>query len=124
MSNIEKADQDIDFYEGVRRKVVDKMVSKGVPSDPEEIRLLLQAVDGGSRTALGRKKSAADDESNRIGGNIADTMAELLRNSPTVKQQRERGNMPSVPDADLVPGETDVGTKDVSYGAMRPAVPQ
>lgn len=124
MSNVDKAEQDLEYYEGIRKKVVDKMTSKGVPTDPEEIRLLMQAVDGGSRTALGRKKAAADDETNRIGGSIADTMAELLRATPTNKQQRERGSMPSVPEADLVPGEIDTGTKDVRYEAMRPGVPQ
>lgn len=124
MNDVVKADQDLEFYEGVRRQVVTKITAKGIPSDPEEIRLLMQAVDGGSRTALGRKKAAAEDENNRIGGNIADTMAELLRASPTTKQQRERGSMPQVPDADLVQGETDTGTKDVRYGAMRPSVPQ
>jgi hypothetical protein len=122
MSNVEKADQDLDFYEGVRRKVVDKITEKGIPEDPDAIRLLMQAVDGGSRTALGRKKAAADDEANRIGGSVADTIAELLRSSPTTKQKRERDSMPSVPDANLIPGEIEVGTKDVQYASMRPPV--
>jgi hypothetical protein len=46
----------------------------------------------------------------------------MVRNSPTTKQKRERDSMPSVPDANLIPGEIEVGTKDVQYASMRPPV--
>lgn len=48
-----------------REKIVTKLIAKGIPSDKEEVELLLKVLDGIDRTAIGLKrisveKSAAD----------------------------------------------------------------
>jgi hypothetical protein len=118
----DKADEALDFYENVRRQVVTDLSGRGIPQDPRQLGLLLQAVDGGSRVALGRKKVAAEEEGNRVNGNLADTMAEILRTNLTSAQKRDRGQpLDEVPVPTLVPGETDQGVKEVRYSQMRPS---
>ena len=50
MSDITQDDINLDYYEGIRKQLVGKLVLSGVPTDPEMGGLLLKALDGGVKT--------------------------------------------------------------------------
>lgn len=112
-------DVDINYYEDIRKKFVQETVSKGIPKDIEVAALLLRAIDGGVKTALVKKKIMADKEANENTANVQLLMSKILMATPTVQQNLKR--IESLPDVDLVsplPGETEIGTKEVRYNKI------
>lgn len=116
MSEISQDDVDLNYYEGIRKQMVQSIVAKGVPTDPEMAGLLLKAIDGGGRVILTKKRLTVDQEASENMANTQNVIAEILRSSPTAKQRLRRTESLSV--VDMVPpkpGEAEVGTKMVRY---------
>lgn len=116
MSDINQDDADLNYYEGIRKQVVSKIVAGGIPTDPEMAGLLLKAIDGGGRVILTKKRLVVDKEANENIANTQMIIAEVLRSSPTNKQRLKRTE--ALPQVDLVaprPGEIEIGTKSVRY---------
>ena len=129
MTEPTKEDLELNFYEGVRKDIVTKLVAeKDILSDTERASLLLKAVDGGSRTALAKKRLAVDQEAVASQAQTMELFANLLTNTPTARQRMERGEgRAPLDDVDAtapIAGETDIGTKEVHYdkimGSERP----
>ena len=116
MSDISQDDLDLQFYEGVRKKVVVDLTKKGIPSDPEYLNILLKAVDGGSKNIIAKKRLEVDKEDTQNKGQALGIVAEMLRNMPTAQQRRERTEpLPTIDVVPALPGETSVGTKEIKY---------
>lgn len=117
MSEINQDDADLNFYESTRKNIVTTLVSKGVGNlDNETLSLVLKAVDGGSRTVLTKKRLEVDRENNETLAANQALIAEVLRASPTRQQQLGRTNPLPVIDMTVpAPGETEIGTKQVTY---------
>lgn len=120
MTEPTKEDLDLNFYEGVRKDIVTKLTAeKDILNDTERANLLLKAVDGGSRTALAKKRLAVDQEAVASQAQTMELFANLLTNTPTARQRMERGETRApLAEIDATPpiaGETDIGTKEVLY---------
>ncbi len=116
MSEKTQDDIDLNYYEGVRKQIISKITTGGIPNDKEMIDTLLKAVDGGSRVVLTKKRLEVDKEGNEVKAQTQAMVAEILKAVPTAKQSRER----AVPLGEVeivapLPGETSVGTKELTY---------
>lgn len=117
MSQISNEDLDLQHYEGIRRQLASTIMKGGkVPEDKESQDLLLKVIDGGSRTALTRKRIEVEKEGNQINAEKQAIVQELLRSVPTLKQAKSRTQeLPSVEMVVPKPGEIDIGTKELPY---------
>lgn len=116
MEQFNQDDADLNFYEGTRKKIVSSLMEKGVPQDNESIGLVLKAIDGGSRTILTKKRLEVDKENSEVISANQALIAEILKSSPTRQQQLQRTT--PLPEIDMSvpgPGETEIGTKQVTY---------
>ena len=114
----EKTQDDIElnYYEGVRKQIISKITTNGIPNDKEMIDTLLKAVDGGSRVVLTKKRLEVDKEGNEVKAQTQAMVAEILKAVPTAKQSRERAiPLGEVEIVAPLPGETSVGTKELTY---------
>ena len=119
MSDITQDDINLDYYEGIRKQLVAKLVLPGVPTDPEMGGLLLKALDGGVKTILTKKRLTADKEVNENMAITQQLIAEVLRATPTNKQKLNRTE--ALPEIDFTapkPGEVEIGTKEVRYNKI------
>ena len=116
MSEKTQDDIDLNYYEGVRKQIISKITTGGIPSDKEMIDTLLKAVDGGSRVVLTKKRLEVDKEGNEVKAQTQAMVAEILKAVPTAKQSRERAiPLGEVEIVAPLPGETSVGTKELTY---------
>ena len=116
MSEKTQDDIDLNYYEGVRKQIISKITTNGIPNDKEMIDTLLKAVDGGSRVVLTKKRLEVDKEGNEVKAQTQAMVAEILKAVPTAKQSRERAiPLGEVEIVAPLPGETSVGTKELTY---------
>ena len=116
MSEKTQDDIDLNYYEGVRKQIITKLTTGGIPNDKETIDTLLKAVDGGSRVVLTKKRLEVDKEGNEVKAQTQAMVAEILKAVPTAKQSRERAiPLGEVEIVAPLPGETSVGTKELTY---------
>lgn len=116
MSDIDQDDIDLNYYEGVRKQIVTKLMKDGPPTDNEQLNTLLKAIDGGGRVILTKKRLAQDKEDNQTKGQTLAMVSEILRSVPTASQARQRTTeLPSVEVVPTLPGETSIGTKEITY---------
>ncbi len=116
MSEKTQDDIDLNYYEGVRKQIISKITTGGIPNDKEMIDTLLKAVDGGSRVVLTKKRLEVDKEGNEVKAQTQAMVAEILKAVPTAKQSRERAiPLGEVEIVAPLPGETSVGTKELTY---------
>lgn len=116
MSSVSQDDIDLNNYEEVRKRVVNSITSKGIPTDNETLSILLKAIDGGSNVILKKKRIEADKEDNNLKTQQQAILMELLKNTPTARQNLERTKeLPSIEAVVPLPGETSIGTKELSY---------
>lgn len=116
MSEKTQDDIDLNYYEGVRKQIITKLTTGGIPNDKEMIDTLLKAVDGGSRVVLTKKRLEVDKEGNEVKAQTQAMVAEILKAVPTAKQSRERAiPLGEVEIVAPLPGETSVGTKELTY---------
>ena len=116
MSEKSQDDIDLNYYEGVRKQIISKITTGGIPNDKEMIDTLLKAVDGGSRVVLTKKRLEVDKEGNEVKAQTQAMVAEILKAVPTAKQSRERAiPLGEVEIVAPLPGETSVGTKELTY---------
>lgn len=103
------------YTQGMRQRLINEIIAKGIPQDDDSQKMLLAALDGMDRNALGTKRLQAEDRNAD-----ADRQAALL----IVEMQAQLGavnpylrgvvgdNVPAHPDVllatvELVPGELD-----------------
>lgn len=121
-------DQALAFTQGHRRAVVRELTRNcALPSDADERKLLLAALDGMDRTTLTVKRIKSDE---KVGGEMAGAagaVANLLSQLSSRSNKRTAGiegsDQPpaldrTVPDPTLVPGETDVNPGQLTYDSF------
>lgn len=129
---IEKTDERLDFFNeqekrirnkniNIREKIVDEMTDNGetIPTDPKEIRLLLDVMDSSDKQTEANATIRATQEANESTNNNMGAMIELMRQlqkdnaknngSRTVDLKNEH-----VP-VDIVSGETDINPPQLEY---------
>ncbi|HWT40108.1 MAG TPA: hypothetical protein VN081_02450 [Dongiaceae bacterium] len=135
----------LDFTQRHRKDLVDVLTANGAPTDGEVANVLLKTLDGMDRQALTKMKIKSDertnDNSDKLAASvIAGVFAQLKGKNPYEKeviegQLLERAapavDLSKLPAIELVPGETDIGTSDLTYesftasqGKKRPQNPE
>ena len=117
-------DKILAFTHAKRMFIVEQMLASGkLPEDPAEKKVLLNALDGMDKAALGRKRIKVEEKTNTSMAQAAALIAHVL-NAPGVNQaykasapvQREAPTLPSdVPPPVLVEGETSVVQNSRNY---------
>lgn len=122
----------LDFTQGQRKKLVDALTANGTPTDSEVASTLLKTLDGMDRQALTKMKIKSDEKSANnsdamAAAVIAGVFAKLKGKNPyereilegeVVQQAAPTPDLSKLPAVELVPGETDIGTSDLTYEAF------
>ncbi len=120
-------DQVLAYTQNKRKTIVDVLMENNrIPADRGEMALLVQALDGLDRAALGSKRIKADEKASEVTAGSAAAIARLLtelgsRNKHSVdditdavpREAPVLGN--HIPDPVLVPGEIDVAGPQLDY---------
>ncbi len=115
-------DELMNFTKGTRKSFLRYILREGFPDDPKDQSTLLSAMNDMDRTALGNKRIGANDRMAAADVMVAKTIA-MISESFTGSNPFERenqGQVPAIemsllPDADIAPGETDIGVSTESY---------
>lgn len=118
--------EDIDILKRtqvIRNSLVTKLMRSGqVPDDINQQRMLLDVVNSMDKSTLQKAKVKAEDKSNENKEAKAKAVAQFLLEARKRQQTLpvvESAELPqSVPAPELVPGETDIGTQDLTYDAF------
>ena len=107
----------------IRNSLVTKLMRSGqVPDDIDQQRMLLDVVNSMDKSTLQKAKVKAEDKSNENKEAKAKAVAQFLLEARKRQQTLpvvESAELPqSVPAPELVPGETDIGTQDLTYDAF------
>lgn len=119
-------DELLAFTQKRRRVIVSQVMGSGTPSSSEDRMLLMQALDGIDRAALGNKRirsnDRASDENAKISRGITEMLASIGNSNPF---QNTTGNGPitldrisnteALPVARVLEGEFKVGTEELSF---------
>jgi len=114
-----------------RKSFIQLLMPDGkLPEDPKDKALILKALDGNDKVALGRMRIKADDRASAGQEQVARLLAHVLQSvsgqkNPYLVDVNERptgagvGMIPTVPDhlvgINLVDGETSVNPRQLSY---------
>jgi hypothetical protein len=91
---IEESFQDLDFTQGIRRRIVDGIASKAIEDkDPEMLRTTMQALDGMDKVSMGRLKLNEKAKENETRQDEAAAMAQYL---VTLSDRRQKEGKPEV----------------------------
>lgn len=113
-------DIDLDFVRGVRKDVIAKLTSKGIPEDNHQMAILQSYLNDMSRDAMGKKRLKVEKQ---IGDKTAEAqalIASLLLN-PDVKKigRGAGGRIPELPHdlphVEIVEGEFSEGGQGETY---------
>jgi len=135
IANMEVLDDDqaLAFTQKARRKIVSKILEKGeIPEDKGEQIMLLQALDGMDRAALGNKRIKADEKASDALGDSSALIAQMLtqmagnvklaKSEDIVDVEAKDITAPAlpdtIPDPILVPGETTIGAPQLDYDSF------
>lgn len=123
---IELSDDDlIRFTQGTRKKFIEHLVKDGFPEEPKEQYVLLTAMADMDRTALGRKRIGASEKQSAADLLVARAITQIGEQfgdrhpferegegrAPTIEEDK-------LPDAEAVPGETDIGLSEENYESL------
>jgi len=104
----------------LRKEVIKKLTSSGIPeNDNEKMTLLLKAADGMDRVSLTRMRISVDSEASKTNSEVASAIADLLMKASSSGNKPFQSTAPierdtptlsnSIPRPDIVPGELDIG---------------
>jgi hypothetical protein len=114
-------DEALRHFERQRMKLIANL-TKGdtLPEDPKVQKVLLSAIDGGSKVVIAMKRLEQDKAANSVNQSLQATMAEILKNTVTNDQKvlAQRREEAQVPEVVPKPGETQTGTLEVKYSTM------
>lgn len=112
----------LQFTQRERKKFVNHLIKDGYPADPKEQRILLTALADMDRTALGNKRLNVDEKQVAVDGKVVEMVGKISEQfgGHNPFEGRTTGELPTVdtralPEADPVPGETDIGISEDSY---------
>ena len=121
--------QSLDWSQGIRRRIVAKKLQNGVPSDNDEIKILLSTLKDHDSTAISDRRNRIDESTSQSSAEIALAMVEMVKQqanqnpfavrtvdgSPVKAVGANSGallkiNEAKLGDHDLVDGEGEIGT--------------
>lgn len=118
-------DDIISFTQGTRKRFIDEVIAEGFPQDPKEQHVMLTALADMDRTALGNKRIGATERQSAADSLVARAITQLGDNfgANNPYEKDVGGSIPAydaslLPDANPVPGETDIGLSDQNYKAF------
>lgn len=105
-----------------RRELIGVLTKGGVPTDPKDQRTLLTTLSDMDKVALGNKRIGASEKQSAADVLVATAISEISRRFETTDPFKGGNRLSEVivdveklPDANLVPGETDVGLSTQSF---------
>lgn len=103
----------------LREKMILTLTEKGaIPENPKDRYFLLKVMETMDTTILTKAKIKSDDAGQRVQESIAKSLSEILIKTSTTVPNSQR-EAPVVDNeykvTDLVPGETDAKSSDLSY---------
>jgi len=121
-------DEVLKYTQGVRKELVKDLTFGGMPTAEENRKLLLATLKDMDSNALGNKKIKVEEKVGMSQANANALVAEVLRvvgNGDAFVIEGSARTAPSLPDTiglpNLVPGETDINAKPISYENFAPA---
>lgn len=114
-------DEALRHFERQRMKLIANLTKDDkLPDDPKVQKVLLSAIDGGSKVVIAMKRLEQDKAANSVNQSLQATMAEILKNTVTNDQKvlAQRREEAQVPEVVPKPGETQTGTLEVKYSTM------
>lgn len=125
-------DQVLDYTQQQRRFVIDKLTGNGahLPDDTKDVNLILGALDGMDRNALGRKRIRVEEQANKTGSAMTGLVAEMLKRSKDVAFFQQGATNPGVtrvapelgsdvPEPELVEGELSQSPLQMTFEAFQ-----
>ena len=115
------------FTQGTRKRFVDEMMEGGFPKENKDRTTLLMALADMDRTALGNKRIGATERRSAADALVATTLSRLQdslgERNPFEGKDTPLAHLPEInqallPDADPVPGETDIGISNTDYDTL------
>lgn len=119
-------DEVLQFTQHKRKELVDTLCEKGVPTDPKEQQVLLAALGDMDRTALTKKRLNSDNNNAAADREAQLAIAAIYQRVGNRSPFEVDANAPiegvaiEVPEKlveklELVPGETEIGVKEMTY---------
>ena len=120
-------DERLEFSQGIRKQIIEKLIAGGIPTDPETLKLILTTLKDSDGTELAKRKNGIDDKQATTGAAIAAGIAEFVKAQKNTNPfaRNPDGSAISTPDAksaviptvdpvklgehDLVEGEGEIG---------------
>jgi len=125
-------DQVLDYTQQQRRFVVDQLTGNGtkIPTDTKDVNLVLSALDGMDRNALGRKRIRVEEQANKNGSVMTGLVTEMLKRSKDVRFFQQGATTPGatrvapelgsdVPEPVVVEGELSQSPLQMSFEAFQ-----
>lgn len=121
-------DADLDFVRHYRKKIVNKIFEKGVPENPDDLRLGMLALADMDRAALGRKRIKIEEKANASQEHAAAIIGQLLMKAtiggntpfkvatPIERELPLLGN--DIPEPITVPGEMSTEIINDNYDSF------
>jgi hypothetical protein len=124
--SVDSEDEVLARTRGVRLKIVSSLTKteNGFPADPDEAKLLIKALDGLDKQALTTKRMKVDE---KIAAGAAASGKEIIAallskvshayqgSGPTIIIEAPVLSLDEVPQPELLPGETELGTKQLNF---------
>lgn len=116
-------DAALEYTQGIRKRLVEDIVSAGMPTAEDNRKILLQTLKDIDSNALGKKKIKADEKATQGLQGMSSLVAEMLTKVATsgtgISVDRELPVLGAdVPDPILVPGETGGNDGGLDYDAI------
>lgn len=116
-------DEIIKHNQRTRLAYVKHMTGEAFPSDPKEMSIVLAAMSDMDRAALGNKKIGVNEKQAAADALVANAIGQIGKHYGSMnpfETQTPNSTPPNldvsqVPEANPVPGETDVGVSDQTY---------
>ena len=122
---LEPEDDILAYTHSKRKDIVKTLTAKGVPDDPEVIKILLNTLKDMDSQTINRKRIKVDEKTNDVQAQSAAVIAKILSGmtnvttNTTLDISAEYRVIPSLPDSVplpvLVAGETDIIAATLTY---------
>lgn len=125
-TNLKKEDAVLDYTQEKREQIIAKMTQNGMPGDPKDLYVILNALDGMDRAALTKKKIQSESELGskaalagaaiteiltNLRGNITKER-ELTNTTPTATQTQAPSSIVAPP---IIEGELEGANSNINY---------
>lgn len=122
----ESLEDRLEYTQSLRTEVVDALTSHGIPTDKDNVVLLLGTLKDMDAQTLGKMKQNNDDNAGAADRLVARAIAMMAQRQGSSSSMRveapvQRAAIPldsQLPDVEVVPGELDQGGHTITYNEM------